>query len=96
MGNAVCAGPCKAGYFCPAGSESAHQQKCGSGRLFCPEGSGAPKEVDIGWYATGGEELTRTGQAECIMGRTPPSGAFVMNRCPDNTVGWNGTIVIDG
>lgn len=96
MENAACAGLCAAGYYCPAGAKSPRERKCGSGRHFCPEGSGAPEEVSVGWYATGGEEFTRTGQAECVQGITPPSGAFTVERCPENTVGWNGTTVNEG
>lgn len=96
MKNAACAGLCAAGYYCPAGSKSARERKCGSSKHFCPEGSGAPKEVRMGWYATGGEEFTRNGQSECVQEITPPSATFIVERCPDNTVGWNKTIVNEG
>lgn len=34
-------------------------------RLYCPPGSAQPRLVDNGYYATGGNRTTRTGQAPC-------------------------------
>ncbi|CAN0411096.1 unnamed protein product, partial [Laminaria digitata] len=66
MGDASCSGPCEAGYYCPESSSSGRERECGSGIVFCGEGSGSPTNVTAGWYATGGGgELTRSGQAEC-------------------------------
>lgn len=93
MGDAMCAGPCPAGYYCPAGSVSG--LACGSG-YYCPEGSGERLNVTDGWFATGGGgESIRSGQVECLAasrggGSTPPSGMSIVERCPDNTVGWDG------
>lgn len=103
MGDAGCTGPCRAGYYCPEGSTSATEKECGSPFLYCPAGVGAPIDVTPGWYATGGKELTRTGQEPCVAatrtgdrgGTTPPSGVAIVERCPDNTVGWNKTPEVD-
>lgn len=100
MGDASCTGPCEAGYYCPESSSSARERECGSGIVFCGEGSGSPVNVNTGWYATGGGELTRSGQAECLGGRegtttaNPPSAMSLVQLCPDNTVGWNGTAIV--
>ena len=93
MGDESCTGPCKAGYYCPAGSAAG--VPCGSG-YYCPEGSAARTGVTTGWFATGGDESTRSGQVECIAatgggGSTPPSGMSIIERCPNNTVGFDGT-----
>lgn len=96
MGNEACTAPCEAGYYCPESSTSARERECGSAYRFCPPGSGAASNMTTGWYATGGGELTRTGQAKCLAtaGNTPPSGMQIAARCPDYTVGWNGTAVV--
>ena len=102
MGDDSCTGPCEAGYYCPEASSSARERECGSELVFCEEGSGNPVNVTTGWYATGGGELTRTGQAECFGGgrttatTTPPSAMSIAQMCPDNTVGWNGTAIVGG
>lgn len=91
MGDAMCAGPCPDGYYCTAGS--VFGVVCGSG-YYCPEGSAERTNVTDGWFATGGGgESTRSGQVECFAaseggGSTPPSGMSIIERCPDNTVGW--------
>ncbi|KAJ0392262.1 hypothetical protein P43SY_006024 [Pythium insidiosum] len=46
----ACSGPCAPGYFCPAGSTSATPRACGSARFYCPQGSGARRLVDDGYY----------------------------------------------
>lgn len=102
MPDAGCAGPCRAGYFCPEGSTSAAQHECGSTVVYCPAGASGPLNVTAGWYATGGGGLTRTGQEACGAALDPddhavgtaPSGRVVVPRCPDNTVGWNGTALV--
>lgn len=107
MGDASCAGPCEAGYYCPESSSSPREFECGSGTVFCGEGSGEPSNVTAGWYATGGGEFTRSGQAECLAAAaaagggssgggtyTPPAAMSSVGLCPDNTVGWNGTAVV--
>lgn len=103
MGDDSCAGPCEAGYYCPESSSSPRELECGSGTVFCGEGSGVPTNVTAGWYAVGGGELTRSGQAECSAAAgggsgggtmTPPSAMSIVEVCPDNTVGWNGTAVL--
>jgi len=92
MGDAACTGPCEAGYYCPAGSVSG--VPCGS-EYYCPEGSAVSTSVATGWFGTGGGESTRSGQVECMAatgggGFTPPSGISIVERCPDNTMGFDG------
>ena len=60
--SATCTGPCAAGYFCPSGSSSAQQVKCGNARLYCPSSSSSPRAVKAGYYTTGGDEMTRSGE----------------------------------
>jgi hypothetical protein len=62
---ADCSGKCFAGYYCPLGSSSPMQNECGGEYKYCPHGSGAPQNVDIGYYSTGGSSSTRTGQNQC-------------------------------
>lgn len=45
-----CSGTCFPGYFCPSGSTSPFEQKCGGTGLYCPAGSSAPIKVSTGYY----------------------------------------------
>ena len=40
-----CSGECQEGYFCPPGSVSPTQRRCGGFHQFCPRGSGSPSRV---------------------------------------------------
>lgn len=85
----------------PQGSTGPKERECGSEYLYCPEGSANAINVSVGWYSTGGGQLTRSGQAECLAatgggGRTPPSGLEIIERCPDNTVAWNNDTTVEG
>lgn len=50
MTSADCTGPCAAGYYCPLGSTSQYQVKCGGAAYYCPLGSAAPNPVTSGYY----------------------------------------------
>jgi hypothetical protein len=54
MTSTLCTGPCSPGYYCPIGSTSPTQNKCGNANLFCPEGSALPRIVEVGYYSTYG------------------------------------------
>ena len=69
-----CTGPCRAGYFCPQGSTSETQNKCGSVNVFCPLGSSAARPVSTGHYTTGGDEETRSAQKKCEAGASCQDG----------------------
>ena len=45
-----CSGLCTPGYYCPLGSYSHTQYKCGGANLYCPKGSSIPTRVDKGFY----------------------------------------------
>ncbi len=49
--NASCSGLCAPGYYCPAQSHIATQRECGSTSVFCPEGSGMPTIVSLGYFS---------------------------------------------
>ncbi len=61
--NSSCSGLCSAGYYCPEGSWSDKQHQCYSEATFCPEGSGAPLNCEIGYYTggIGGAEIVASG-----------------------------------
>ena len=78
-----CTGPCAKGHFCPAGSPSSQQNKCGGANKYCPEGSSTPKVVDSGFYTTGGDVETRDGQKACEAGHFCIGGS--KTECPEST-----------
>lgn len=84
MGSELCEGGCSAGYYCPQSSTRHDQISCGAETLYCPPGSGSPRNVSDGFYTTGGTVTTRTGQAECIA-HTPPAGTQLREICPSTT-----------
>lgn len=73
-----CDGVCEAGYYCPEGSTSPQQNKCGSVDMFCPTGSHFPQPVTQGYYTVNtqgldqnvpqlewADPLTRTAERRC-------------------------------
>src|SRR6185312_5465608 len=50
---------------CPSGSTSPRANACGGDALFCPPGSGQPKVVDPGHFASGGTSTTHTHEQPC-------------------------------
>ena len=68
---------CKAGYYLSAASGCAVEIPCGAVEVYCPEGSGAPLDVDDGYYTTPvdtDKESKREGQRECEAGYYCTSG----------------------
>jgi len=51
--NQSCSGLCSAGFYCPPGSVSNTQYPCGSSSVYCPTGSGRPRNVTLGYYTVG-------------------------------------------
>jgi hypothetical protein len=47
----LCHGQCKPGYYCPEGSTSGYEFKCGGDDVYCPEGAGQPFKVTEGYYS---------------------------------------------
>lgn len=87
--DAACDGPCAAGYYCGAKSDTATQRACGGADVYCPAGSAAPSAVRAGYVAVGGDSsTTRTGEEPC------PAGSFctygVVKPCPRGTYGARG------
>jgi len=66
MKTAKCQGLCEEGYFCGEGSKSARESSCGGATWFCTSGIRFP--VSDGYYSTGGNITTRTGEAKCEPG----------------------------
>ncbi len=48
----TCDGQCDPGFFCPPGSVSPTQKKCGSTEVHCPRGSYKPTQTQAGYYST--------------------------------------------
>mmetsp|Transcript_16743 Transcript_16743/g.24809 ORF Transcript_16743/g.24809 Transcript_16743/m.24809 type:complete len:534 (-) Transcript_16743:223-1824(-) len=46
-----CTGPCAAGYYCPIGSTSPHQEPCGGIEYYCEEGTPKQQKVPDGYYS---------------------------------------------
>lgn len=55
---------CEPGYYCTAGV----RYPCGGYNKFCPGGENAPHDTTEGWYSTGGDEFTRSGQTPAEPG----------------------------
>ena len=49
--NSLCSGVCPPGYFCPPGSKSPLENKCGNASVYCPQGSAFPRIVPDGFYS---------------------------------------------
>ena len=63
---ALCAeSKCTQGYYCPPGSISSRQNKCGNVSVYCPIGSGLPTVAPPGYYTVNGE--TVIGQISAIV-----------------------------
>ena len=66
MGSAECSGKCARGFYCPEASSSRWEYECGGELNYCPDGSGIPMNVSIGYYSVGGDNsTTRHGQTKC-------------------------------
>ncbi len=48
-----CSGECSSGYYCPEGSTSSYEVKCGDASKYCPQGSSKPQLVPSGYYSIG-------------------------------------------
>jgi hypothetical protein len=55
MSSSECSGECAPGYYCPAGSVSPYQNKCGNSTVYCPPKSFKPTLVLEGFYGTHAE-----------------------------------------
>lgn len=81
----LCSGVCEAGYYCPAGSVSPREHRCGGNDVFCPPGSFEPTLVAPDSYGIGGSVTTRTGQRQC------QPGSYCLNgqrfECPEGRYG---------
>jgi hypothetical protein len=80
-----CSGPCRAGYYCGAGSTVANTSECGSVLVFCPEGSGAPTPVPDGEYGVGNSSSTAFASVACPAGYYCSGGMKTV--CPAGTFG---------
>lgn len=67
--NHMCEGSCYRGYYCYERSISPYSISCGSADLICPEGSGSPIIVPIGYYSNENvSELNRYVSFPCTEG----------------------------
>mmetsp|Transcript_4786 Transcript_4786/g.9600 ORF Transcript_4786/g.9600 Transcript_4786/m.9600 type:complete len:915 (-) Transcript_4786:28-2772(-) len=81
----TCDGLCSAGHFCPQGSISTTENRCGSPNVYCPQGSAAPVDVPYGYYSITGAHDTRSAIAICPRGSFCVKG--VAHLCPAGTYG---------
>lgn len=59
--------PCRMrqpGYYCSGGQ----RYSCGSNSRYCPGATSTYTSVQTGFYSTGGDSLTRSGESECEAG----------------------------
>jgi hypothetical protein len=59
---------CEEGYYCPMGSISSRQVKCGDESVYCPLASKVPTAVSTGYYTVGASPSTRHAQKICEPG----------------------------
>jgi hypothetical protein len=58
------ASPCEPGFFCTEGT----RKKCGGSSVYCVSKSFSPQRLNPGWFSTGGDSKTRTGEEKCPPG----------------------------
>ena len=68
---ATCTGACSAGYYCPAGSTSATQNKCSAGN-YCPAGSGSQTACPSGY---GSSAAGSDAESDCYL--TTTAGKYI-------------------
>ncbi|CAM9593374.1 unnamed protein product, partial [Ascophyllum nodosum] len=66
LNDPACSGMCAGGHFCPSGSSSPFQRKCGGVDVYCPVGSSEPLEVLKGFYG-----VHAGPQADLLASRDP-------------------------
>ena len=64
MVTCICVLVIQPGYYCTGGQRFS----CGGNDRYCPGATSAYTSVQAGFYSTGGDSLTRTGEAECEVG----------------------------
>jgi hypothetical protein len=80
-----CDGPCKEGYYCPEGSTSETQIRCGGTNFYCPLNSSVPLAVPEGHYSKLGGVDTRSAAEQCPRGSYCMGG--VARLCPAGRYG---------
>ena len=68
LSSASCSGPCQEGYYCPRNSTSSREHTCGNVGFFCPEGSGRPLAVDVGYYTVSALGDDTAGESDSTVG----------------------------
>lgn len=76
-----CSGVCEPGYFCPAASHSSRQFECPTPDWYCPQGSGSPFPVQVGYYVS----EDKSSELPCELGHYCVNGE--MRPCPPGTYG---------
>ena len=71
---ATCTGACSAGYYCPAGSTSATQNKCSAGN-YCPAGSGSQTACPSGY---GSSAAGSDAESDCYL--TTTAGKYIATK----------------
>ena len=83
-----CSGMCQPGYYCPQGSVTPTEVKCGDPSLYCPTtGLSRPLPVPLGYYSLGGNESTRNNIALAPPGYYALQGILYV--CPAGYYGSN-------
>jgi len=100
--SSMCSGLCTPGYYCPLGSYSHTQFKCGGANLYCPKGSSIPTRVDKGFYTihTAGNDHGSADKARYLDPQNLTMSAQVLTEpgywsldgikynCPEGTYGF--------
>lgn len=87
LSDALCSGPCPAGYYCPEGSSDPTLHECGNHSVYCPVGAHSPLHVSAGWYTAGGLTAnTSTTERKCEPG-TYCSGDGIVRLCAPGRYG---------
>ncbi|KAJ1420393.1 hypothetical protein B484DRAFT_351281 [Ochromonadaceae sp. CCMP2298] len=82
---ANCSGACQEGHYCPLGSISPTEVKCGSPDRYCKVGSFKPLQVAEGYYSSGGDMATRSAQIISPPGHFALAGLLYV--CPAGSYG---------
>lgn len=80
-----CSGGCAPGYYCPTGSSSAFEVRCGDANRYCPANSSRPLWVSDGYYSIGNNVSTRYDQRPAPPGSYATQG--LLYPCPAGRFG---------
>jgi hypothetical protein len=83
----ACSGKCFGGYYCNKASKVPTENDCGGSHLFCPNGTGVPKHVHLGYYTNSGPPHQRSSETRCELGHWCNFTTGVRSGCPAGRYG---------